>query len=258
MPDESLFPAGRAQAVLALLHEHGRVASSDLAARFGVSEDSIRRDLRELAHQGLCRKVYGGAIRNTPTYAGFQQRIQSGGPERAALASAVCALLQEGQLIFLDAGSTNLAIAQALPEDAGLTLVTNAPQLAIAAGQRRGVRVQLIGGSFAAGTGGVVGAEALAQLQRLRMDVCVPGACAVDAGSGIWAVDAEEAALKRLAVQNSSRVIIAASAGKLGSEGNYHVATLAEIDDLVLPGGAPDSQCTAFADAGIRVHQPTH
>lgn len=255
MSEESRFPSERAHAVLELLREHGRVSSGDLAARFGVSEDSIRRDLRELASQGLCKRVYGGAVRATLEVAAFEQRVQQGAPGKDGLASGVCALLQPGQSIFLDAGTTNLAVARHLPEHSQLSIITNAPQIAIAAGQRRGVRVQLIGGVFFPETGGVLGAEALSQLQGLRMDVCVPGVCALDSRTGAWATNAEEAALKRQAVPSSSRVIVAASAEKLGTEGSHHIVALSEVDDLVIAAGISDAHLQAFAGAGIRVHQ---
>ncbi|MCC4588018.1 DeoR/GlpR transcriptional regulator [Xanthomonas melonis] len=255
MTDDNRFPAERAQTVLALLREQGRVSSSDLAARFGVSEDSIRRDLRELASRGLCKRVYGGAVKAAVEVASFNDRAQQSVAGKADLASGICALLQPGQSVFLDAGTTNLLAAQCLPEQQNLVVITNSPQIAIAAGQRRGVRVQLIGGLFAPEAGGILGAEALSQLQRLRMDVCVPGACALDSTTGVWATDVEEAALKRLVVANSSRVIVAASAEKVGTEANHHVAALAEIDDLVVTAGVSDTHLHAFASAGVAVHR---
>lgn len=254
MPEDTRFPVERAQTVLDLLREHGRVSSSDLAARFGVSEDSIRRDLRELASQGLCKRVYGGAVRAMPELASFEQRVQQGAPLKAGLAAGVCALLQPGQRVFLDAGTTNLAVAQALPEHSELIAITNSPQIAIAAAQRRGVGVHLIGGEFSPGAGAVLGAEALSQLQRLRVDVCIPGTCALDSFTGVWATNAEEAALKRQAIASSARVIVAVPVDKLGTEGSHQVATLSEIDDLVLPAGASDAYIHAFTGAGIRVH----
>lgn len=258
MSEDNRFPAERAQTVLELLREHGRVSSGDLAVRFGVSEDSIRRDLRELASQGLCKRVYGGAVRAAPETPRFDQRIQHEASDKAGLAWGVCALFPPGSTVLLDAGTTNLAIAQRLPEHTDLTIVTNSPQIAIAAGQRGGVQVQLIGGVFSPDAGGVTGAEALSQLQRLRLDVCVPGACALDPLTGVWATDAEEAALKRMMVAVGSRVIVVASAEKLGTEGSHHVAALSEIDDLVITAGASQAQLRAFADAAIRVHELTH
>ncbi len=255
LTEDNRFPAERAQVVLELLREHGRVSSGDLAVRFGISEDSIRRDLRELASQGLCKRVYGGAVRASEEVPSFDQRAQQGVSGKVGLASGICALLQPGQTVFLDAGTTNLAVAHNLPERSDLTLITNSPQIAIAAGQRCGVQVQLIGGLFSPEAGGVLGAEAVLQLQGLRMDVCVPGACALDALTGVWATNAEEAALKRQLIASSSRVIVAASAEKLGTEGSHHIVGLSEVDDLVINTGTSESHLKAFAKWGVRVHQ---
>ncbi len=254
-PDDPRFPAERAQTILSLLQQHGRVASAALAAQFGVSEDSIRRDLRELAAQGLCQRVYGGAVRVAVPPAPFAQRQQQDVAGKAGLAAAVCALLQPGQSVFLDAGTTNLAVAQYLPEGMALNVISNSPQIAIAASARAGVQVQLIGGRLQPHAGCVVGAEAVDQLQRHRFDVCVPGACAVDTRTGVWANDAEEAALKRLALTLSARVIVAATADKLGTQAGCHVAALADIDDLVVDHVVAVTQLQPFVDAGIALHR---
>lgn len=255
MTDDSRFPAERAQSILNQLRERGRVVASELALQFAVSEDSIRRDLRELATQGLCQRVHGGAVLPTPVVVAFPQRAQLDRPGKSGLAALTCSLLQAGQVIFLDAGTTNLAIAQLLPQRIGLTVITSAPQIAIAAGQREGVNVVLIGGDFSPATGGVVGSEALLQIQRLRVDIGIPGACTVDASSGIWAMNSEEAALKRAVVAASARVIIVAASEKLGARGTYQIADINEIDDLVVDAEAPELQLQTFTDAGIGVHR---
>lgn len=255
MTDDNRFPAERAKSILAILHEQGRVVAGELAVRFSVSEDSIRRDLRDLASQGLCQRVHGGAVLLAPGYAPFPQRTAHVEHCKADLAGLTCSLLVRGQVIFLDAGTTNLAIAHCLPQKADLTIVTTSPQIAIVASQRERVKVVLIGGCFSPSTGGVLGAEALAQIQRLRVDVSILGVCAVDSSKGIWAMNSEDAALKRGIVAASSRVIVTASSEKLGAQGTYHVATLSEVDDIVVDALAPTFHLKAFADAGIAVHQ---
>jgi len=91
-------------------------------------------------------------------------------------------------------------------------------------------------------------------VQRLRADVYLPGPCAVDGDTGVWAMDAEEATLKRAMVACSSRVIVAATTEKLGARGNWQIASLDEIDDLVLTTTAPPALAARFRAAGIAVH----
>ncbi|EMF59320.1 DeoR/GlpR family DNA-binding transcription regulator [Stenotrophomonas maltophilia] len=251
--DPSPLPAQRTRQILEVLRQQGRVVAAELARRYAVSEDSIRRDLRELAAQGLCQRVYGGAVLPPPKERPLRERLTRDRGDKAELAARVCALLQPGQVVLLDAGSTNLAIAQQLPAALGLTVITNAPQIAVAASLHEGTSVQLIGGRLASG-GGAVGAEALAQVQRLRADVYLPGPCAVDGDTGVWAMDAEEATLKRAMVACSSRIIVAATTEKLGARGHWQIASLDEIDDLVLTTSAPPALAARFHAAGIAVH----
>lgn len=247
------LPAERTDQILADLRQHGRVVAAELARRYAVSEDSIRRDLRELAARGLCQRVYGGAVLPTPKASPLRERFSVDRPDKDELAARVCALLAPGQVVLIDAGSTNVAIAQQLPGDLGLTVITNAPHVALAASWHAATKVQVIGGQLGAG-GGAVGANALMQVQRLRADVYLPGACAVDTETGVWALDAEEATLKRAMLACSSRVIVAATDDKLGARATWQVAALDEIDDLVLTTTAPPALARCFHDAGIAVH----
>src|SRR5271154_4068492 len=105
------------------LAAEGRVLAADLARDLGTSEDTIRRDLRELASLGECRRVYGGALSISPASGTMAERQTQDIDRKAALAREGAKLVVPGQIVFLDAGSTNLAIARALPNDANTTVV---------------------------------------------------------------------------------------------------------------------------------------
>ncbi|MGB9101957.1 MAG: DeoR/GlpR family DNA-binding transcription regulator, partial [Stenotrophomonas indicatrix] len=142
MTSDPTLPAERTQLILQELRQQGRVVAAELARRYAVSEDSIRRDLRELAAQGLCQRVYGGAVLPAPKAVPLRERMTQDRTGKDELAARVCTLLQPGQVLLIDAGSTNLAIAQQLPGALGLTVITNAPQIATAAAWREGTTVQ--------------------------------------------------------------------------------------------------------------------
>ena len=131
------LPEERQAAILALLREQGRVLSAELAATWGISEDSVRRDLRELARQGLCRRVYGGALSLLTLPEALPARIGQDEAAKQTLGLAAARLVQRGQLLLLDAGSTNLAIAQALPTDLARASRTACPRRTTA-GRSRG------------------------------------------------------------------------------------------------------------------------
>ncbi|MBD9367736.1 DeoR/GlpR family DNA-binding transcription regulator [Xanthomonas sp. XNM01] len=251
-PIEAL-PQERQQAILALLREHGRVVAADLAERFGVSEDSIRRDLRELAARGLCQRVYGGALKPSASPRALAARRELDSDAKRALAAAAAGLVQPGQVLLIDAGSTNACIAAALPEGRSLTVLTNAPDIAGLLLVREGIEVVLIGGRLDPQTGATVGAQALEQVQRVRADLCFPGACAIDTDGTLWANNAEEAVFKRAMVQASTETVVVATADKLAAHATHQVAAAAAVSRLVTGADAPTALLRRLRASGIEI-----
>ncbi|WP_313341146.1 DeoR/GlpR family DNA-binding transcription regulator [Stenotrophomonas sp.] len=249
------LPGERQQTILRLLREQGRVFSAQLALQMAVSEDSIRRDLRDLAGQGLCRKVHGGALPAAPDFPPLPARHAQQAAQKRALAAAAVAQVRPGNCILLDAGSTNSAIAACLPQQQGLHVITNAPDIALALMARGGIEVSLIGGRLDPRAGACIGAQALEAVSGLRADLCFIGTCAVDAEAGLWAIDGEEAPLKRALLAASSRCIAVATNDKLGTQAAYRVVGAEQIDLLVIEHDAPDAQVQAFQRRGIDIQR---
>src|SRR5471032_2239111 len=148
--------------IIATRLDHGQPAvAAELATEFGVSEDAIRRDLRALAAEGLCRRVYGGALPISPTTAPMAVRIDEARERKEALALAAATTIQRGEFLFLDSGSTNLALARTLPEDFDLTIATNSIDIAGAVAIRPDLRLVLVGGTVDPIVGGCVDADAI-------------------------------------------------------------------------------------------------
>ena len=253
-PNEAL-PQERQQWILDRLRSHGRVVAVELAATFQVSEDSVRRDLRELAAQGLCKRVYGGALPLSAASTPLKQRRNEHGARKLALARKAVTLVRQGQVLLIDAGSTNAAIAAALPENYGLTVVTNAPDVARILMEREGFEILLIGGRIDAQIGAAVGAQAVEEIRRVRADLCFPGACAIDATHGLWSFDSEESLLKRAMVESSGETVVAVTREKLGAAATHRVAEIAEVQHLVVEHDVERSLRAAFSASGVTVHR---
>lgn len=247
------LPGERQQAILELLREHGRVLASPLALQFGVSEDSIRRDLRELAQRGLCRRVHGGALPLTPSFPPLAERQQQDIARKQALARNAAALVRRGEVIALDAGSTNSAIAALLPSHLQLHVVTNAPDIALLLMAREGIEVSLIGGRVDRRSGAVLGSQAMESLAGLHVDVCFAGTCAIDREGTAWAVDGEEAAFKRALVRCAGRVVVVASNEKLGAIASHRIASREQVDVLLVEADAPAALVDALRGHGLDV-----
>lgn len=250
-PDATL-PDERQRLILEHLRTRGRVIAAELAAGWGLSEDSIRRDLRALAAQGLCQRVYGGAL-PLATSTPLKQRRGEQTARKLALARAAAGLVEDGQVLLIDAGSTNLALAEVLPARLGLTVITNAPDIAQRLMAREGFGLVLIGGRVDTRIGAAVGAQALQEVERMRADLCFPGACAIDPQHGLWGLDSEESRLKQAMVEASTRTAVVVTDDKLAAAGTHRVAGVEQVQFLVVEHSAPEEVCGAFVRRGVRV-----
>ena len=254
----TVFPAlpdERQQVILERLSRRGRVLAGDLAREFRTSEDTIRRDLREMAAAGQCRRVYGGALPLSPASGSLAARRTEAPERKAALGRAAAALVQASQVLFFDAGSTNAAIARALPAGLDLTVATNAPDIAAELLGKPGVELIVIGGRVDPRSGAALGVRALRDARAIRVDLAFLGACAVDARGGVAAFGAEEAEFKRLVAERAKAVATAVTTEKLGTAAPFAIAPASILTHLVVEADAPDKALAPLRRAGIRVHR---
>lgn len=156
------LPLGRRELIARRLDEGQAVVANALAAEFEVSEDVIRRDLRTLAAEGRCRRVYGGALPLSAPSTPINQRIGESEAGKRALAAAAVRLIGAGEMVFIDSGSTNLALVPLLPD--GIAAVTNSVVIAGALQARGTIATYMIGGKVDADVGGCVDAGAVQAL----------------------------------------------------------------------------------------------
>jgi DeoR/GlpR family transcriptional regulator of sugar metabolism len=236
------------------LMTRGRVLASELASQFGVSEDTVRRDLRELARAGICRRVYGGAIAPAPYAGPISLRKTQGAEAKARLAKAAVGLLSAGQTIFIDAGSTNIAIANAVPQDVALTIATNSIAVANALSDNPSIRLVMLGGVFDRERGACLGGDTVQAVRHLQADLFFLGACGLDSELGVTAFDPAEAEVKRVMAEYSTGLAVAATTDKLATVAPFRVAGPAAIRHLIVERDAPAPTLAEFANRGATVH----
>ena len=228
----------------------GAVTASSLAAEFDVSEAAIGRDLRALAADGICKRVYGGALPISPASSPINVRIDEQPEAKQALARMAVSLVQPGESLFLDNGSTNLALAAALPSDRELTVVTNSIPIAAALLHRSGIKLIMMGGDVSPAIGGCVDASAVLAAQQLNIDRCFLGACSISAEDGISGFDLPDVIFKRTILSASRDVVVMATADKLETRATHLIASLGAIDCLVVEHGTAAVLCARLAKAG--------
>jgi DeoR/GlpR family transcriptional regulator of sugar metabolism len=247
------LPLARRDEIANRLAQGQPVVAAALAAEFNISEDAIRRDLRALAAAGRCRRVYGGALPITPASMPMASRIDTAREQKSALARAALPLIQPGELLFLDSGSTNLALVDLLPEDAELTVATNSVDIAAAVLRRSDIRLLVIGGTVDPAVGGCVDASAVQKVEQMNIDRCFIGACAISQQSGLSVFDLADATFKRAVLESSEHGVLLALTDKFATRAPYKVATISEIECVVVEHDLAQAERVALSKSGTTV-----
>jgi DeoR/GlpR family transcriptional regulator of sugar metabolism len=248
-----MLTAERRQYILEALRRDGKVLATELSAALNVSEDTVRRDLRELAEAGLLQRVHGGALPRSPAAASFAIRQSQAPSAKAAIASAAAQLVRNGQVIVLDGGTTTLQVAQRLPLDLRATIVTNSPPIAVALAEHPTIEVIVIGGRLLKDSLVTVGAATLEALHMIRADLCMLGVCSLHPEIGISVPDLEEAHVKRAMIAGAAEVVALAGAEKLGTAVPYIVGPLSDLTHLVTERTVSDEMLAPYRAQGITI-----
>jgi DeoR/GlpR family transcriptional regulator of sugar metabolism len=253
-----MLAAQRRDVILDRLSTDGRVIARDLAEELGTSEDTVRRDLRDLAAAGLCQRVYGGALPASPAVAGYRARQSVGTASKQAVAAAAAALVRPGETVLLDGGTTALAVALALPPDLSATVVTHSPTVAAALVEHPTVEVFVIGGRLFKHSAVTCGAAAVEALAGVHADLFLMGVTGVHPTAGLTTGDADEAAMKRALARRAADTYVLASAEKVGAASPFTVLPLGDVAGVVTDVAADDPTLVDLAATGIRLIGPGH
>lgn len=260
-----MLSAERKRLILDVVERKGRVVAAELAGRFGVSEDTVRRDLRELAAEGLLHRVYGGALApptlpKPPVLPSHAARIEQARAEKAAIADAAAQLIIESGssgaaslVITIDSGTTPLHVAEHLPDGVRLTVITHSLPVLRALAGRPGIELIAVGGRIQPESLAATGSVTVDAYRAIRADACVLGVAGVDVSAGVTALNHDEAQVKRAMSENAARVIAVAAADKLGTAGAFAVAPIERVTHLVTDRAASPRVLKPFKDAGIKV-----
>ena len=221
-----MLAAQRRDYLLEALRRDGRVVAKDAAAALGTSEDSIRRDLRDLAEQGLCQRVYGGALPASPAVADYAGRAAVSVDGKRQVAAAAAALIRPGSTVIVDGGTTALALALALPPALACTVVTHSPTVAAALVPHPSAEVLILGGRLFKHSAVACGAVTVEAAQRVTADLFFLGVTGVHHKAGLTTGDADEAAMKRALAARAAETYVLASAEKIGAASPHQVIPL--------------------------------
>jgi len=243
----------RKQAILDALRRDGQVVAKALSESFGVSEDTVRRDLRELASEGLLQRVHGGALLASPAEADLTRRQTIATKEKSAVARAAAGMVSAWQIVILDGGTTAVQMAHSLPRTLAATVVTHSPSVAVALADHPQIDVVLIGGRLYKHSMVAVGAAALEALAHIRADIYFMGVTGVHATAGPSTGDLEEAYMKRALAAHAAETVVLASAEKVNVASRYKIGDVTLASTLIVDASTDPALTKAIAAQGVSI-----
>lgn len=252
-----MYAEERQQAMAQLISSWGRISVAQLAEDFNVTTETVRRDLSTLDRMGLVHRVHGGAVPAgslAVIESAISERDRSNTAAKDAIAQAAVGLLPPpDSVIVVDAGSTTSRLAAALPRDHRLTVITHAVPIAARLAGLPHVELVLLPGRVRATTHAAVGADTVAALHDLRVDVAFVATNGLTADHGLTTPDRDEAATKRAIVGCARRTVVLADATKIGVETAVRFAGLDDVDTLVTDRAIDRADVDDFERAGLEV-----
>ncbi|WP_448952784.1 DeoR/GlpR family DNA-binding transcription regulator [Labrys neptuniae] len=239
--------------ILDVLKREGRVVAKAVSRELGLSEDTIRRDLRELAGEGLLQRVHGGALPASPAMGDLHQRRDVSVAGKTAIGRAAARLVRPGQVILLDGGTTAIELARHLDPNLRAMVVTHSPTVAVELAGHAGIEVELIGGRLFRHSMVAVGATAVEAIARIRADIYFMGVTGIHPEIGLTTGDSEEAAVKRALHRQAAETVVLASREKLGAASPFCVADVTDVDAILVEEDTPESVIAPYRALGVTV-----
>lgn len=250
-----MFAEERKQRILATLHRTAAVRVEDLGRALRVSPASIRRDLADLERAGLLKRTHGGAVGThlaalEPSLAEKEDKYQ---PEKTAIAALALEFVQNGDTIFLDAGSTTRQIARGLRAHRGITVVTNALNIAW---ELAGSEIEIVvtGGQFRRGILSLVGPLTEQALAALHVDKLFLAANGVDLVKGVTTPNLIEAQAKQAMIRSANEVILVADHSKFERVAFGRICLIDQLQHVITDAAVPPALVAAIEQLGVTVH----
>lgn len=248
------FPTRWQSAILDALRITGRESIASLAERLDVSDETVRRHVKDLVEQGAVHRVHGGVIlAGALAEPPFSRRIKERVAAKRAIAKGVADHVSDGMTLLIDSGSTTTYVAQALLQRSGLTVITNSLEIARTLVGRGDCSVHFAGGALRADIGATIGHEAIALIREFRADLAILSMGAIDVKDGYMDFDIDEARIARTMIDRADRVVVAADAWKFTAKARVRVCSFEPVSLLVTDETPPPQLLQQFTAAGTEI-----
>jgi DeoR/GlpR family transcriptional regulator of sugar metabolism len=243
----------RFEYILKELKSVHKISYEDVALDLKVSEDTIRRDIETLSRSGLLVKVRGGAIRPSSNPLSFHDRTGIFTEGKSIIALKALQVLKNARTVFMDGGTTMIALASNLPADASFRVVTNNIELVTVLTNFPGIEIVVLGGSYNRVTKTNTGPFTCQEVGRYQADIYFMGICSIDSKSGITAAVLEDGEVKKAFMNSSHRTVVLSNAEKLETTDFFKVCTLDEVDTLITDLPSDDKLLDQYRRADLEI-----
>ncbi|NEX47719.1 DeoR/GlpR family DNA-binding transcription regulator [Pseudotabrizicola algicola] len=244
----------RQSGILEIARQEGRVVVEDLAQRFDVTLQTIRRDLTELAEAGHLDRVHGGAVPRTGVAnIGYDARRKMNESAKAAIARACAAAIPDNASIIMNLGTTTEAVARELVHHRNITVVTNNMNVANLLLANPSCEIMLAGGALRRSDGGLVGELTTQFIEQFKVDFAVIGTSALDRDGDLLDFDLAEVRVSRAILRQARQAFLVTDHSKLGRSAPARIASLSELDAVFTDQPLPDNLMSACEGWGTRV-----
>jgi DeoR/GlpR family transcriptional regulator of sugar metabolism len=243
----------RQQVILEKLGTDKKVTLVDLGQILSVSYDSVRRDIIELEDKGLLKKVHGGAIANSYLSMKPSRGLGIVNTEFVTIAKKALRLIENNKIILMDGGTTNFYIAEQIPKNLEVTVITNNPHLAMALGEHPKVEVILLGGSFYKRYQITIGSKTIQDLEHIQADIYFMGTNSISVESGLAIRHYEESILKQKMMEISRKTVTCVLEEKINRKENYKVCNFTDLDCLITSLNPMDDILKPFRNKTVEI-----
>ncbi|MBV8813822.1 MAG: DeoR/GlpR transcriptional regulator [Verrucomicrobia bacterium] len=252
-PGFELFPFERRERILETLKNQGKVLAADLADSMKVSIDTIRRDLKQLATEGLVRRVHGGALAAAPFPRPVVERAAQESTVKRDLGQRAAAMIQPNNLVLFDGGSTNEELVRWIPPDVRFTALTPSLPVASALCKLPAVEVIVLGGRVLKRELVATGARAVRDIGDFRADLCYLGVCALHQEVGVSTFSVEELELKQALVRCSGSVVAIVTSEKFGKMAPFIIGPLGILNHVFVETDVSQADREQLRSQGVSV-----
>jgi DeoR/GlpR family transcriptional regulator of sugar metabolism len=241
----------RQQKVVDEVSINRQVSSTFLAEKLNVSEDTIRRDIKELDNKGLLTKVHGGAISTMQKLYHYNEDVIYKREEKVVIAKKAMTLVEDGMVIIMSGGTTNLMLAKLFPKNLKATIYTYSLPIAMQLAEHPTIETIFIGGRIQRNSMVTTGIDVIQYLSNITANLCFIGVSAFNAEQGITGEGYEVALVKKAMIDSSERNVYLSTSNKLNIRLNYDICPLKEIDIAITDLELNDPILKPYVDSGV-------